>query len=76
MQAIDSFFLIAAPDQVIPFRNQISKWATLMTERYAAIHATSCLLLQMLHALWFVNLMPIFDTYINWTALWSLTRRS
>ena len=31
---------IIAVDEVIPVRNEIAKWATLITERNAAVHAS------------------------------------
>ena len=40
MEALDGLFVVLAPHQVIPFRNKVSKWTTLVTERYAAVHAT------------------------------------
>jgi hypothetical protein len=46
-----------------------------MTEGNTAIHATPSLLLQVFDALWFVDFMPVFDAYINWTTLWSFARR-
>jgi len=51
--------------KVVPFRDQIAKWAALVTERDAAAHATGSLLGELLAAEREIDLPPVPDTGLD-----------
>ena len=59
VQAFDRIIPIGLVDQVIPFWNEIAQRASVMTERYAAVHATSGLDFQLRIREWLVHLLPV-----------------
>src|SRR5579875_3447239 len=69
MQSPQSFTPAVFPNEIVPVRNQIAKWATRMTERHATIHAAACLLLHLLPWKILIHLKPIVDALENRPAL-------
>ena len=53
--------------QIVPVRNEIAKWATVVAERDATVHAATCLALQDGTIKWFVHLFPVFQSQFHWT---------
>ena len=52
---------------MVPVRNEVAKWATVVTERDTTVHAATCLTLQDGTIKWFVHLFPVFQSQFHWT---------
>ena len=61
MQSVARFSEPPTLYQVVPFRDQVAEWATLVTERYAAAHAPGGLLGELFAAEGEVDLPPVPD---------------
>ena len=68
MKACDRLLLLASPDQVVPLWNEIAERTSLVTERDSAIHASASLSLQLMELLVLIDLLPIADANIDWSA--------
>src|SRR5262245_35562832 len=67
MQPLDRGIPPIAIDEIVPVRNQIAKRASLMTERNAAVHATSALRFELSRRVWQIDLAPVLHALGNWT---------
>src|ERR1022692_4535847 len=56
---------VPPPDQVVPFRDQVPKWASLMAERDTTVHAPASLLLQLAVGEFGVDLAPVLDPDVH-----------
>ena len=59
MQAIDRVAPVFAVDQVVPVGNQVAERTTVVAERNAAVHATTCLGLHLVEREVVVDLFPV-----------------
>jgi len=59
VQPLDGIAPTAAAHQVIPFRDQIAQWASVVAEGNTAIHAAGRLMAQGLAIEFLVDLVPI-----------------
>jgi hypothetical protein len=59
VQALDGRLEVVAPDEIIPFRNEVTQWATLMTEGHTTVHASTGLTVQNIRVTGFVNFFPV-----------------
>ncbi len=63
MESVDGISPSVAVDEVVPFRNQVSKRAAVVAEGNAAVHATCSLILELLPLNLKVNLLPVSDAF-------------
>ena len=65
MQAVARLGEPPALYQIVPFRDEVAEWATLVTERDAAAHAPGSLLGQLLAAEGEIDLPPVPDAGLD-----------
>jgi hypothetical protein len=70
VEALDGFLPMFAIHQVIPVRNQVAEWASVIAKRDAAVHTTASLALENLAIKRFVHLFPVLQTKFDWSTCW------
>ena len=73
MQAFDRLLPMTAIHEVVPIRNQVAEWTAVITERNTAVHATSCLMVQLAGIERLVDLFPVFKSQCDWASCWATT---
>jgi hypothetical protein len=69
MKPLYRVLAVFAPDSVVPLRNQVAKWATVMTKRNTAIHAATSLVLNHVGISAFIDFLPVHNPHRNRSAL-------
>jgi hypothetical protein len=72
MQPLDSRGSVSSPNSIVPFRNQISKRASLMAKRHTAVHAATSLSFNNTSLASFINFFPVHYSNFNRPALGDL----
>ena len=65
VETLNCAFSIPTSDQVVPFGNQVTQWAALVTERDTTVHASTRLAGQRRRVSCSVDLFPVSDTNVD-----------